>query len=702
MPGHRLDPLLRPSAVAVVGASGKADSLGEWSLRNLLKGGFAGPVYPVNPGYRELQGLRCYPTLAALPQVPDLVIFAVGDPRLESALDEAIEVGVPAAVIMSSLHIDDDASPPLRERVRDKVHAAGMRVCGANGMGFYNVRDRVWACGFDSAAHEPPGKISLISHSGSGMCGIIDCDRRLRINFAASTGNEIAVTMDEYLDFVLDLPETKVVGLFIETARNPEGFEAALAKAAVQRVPVVALKVGRTEEAAKLAVSHSGAMAGDDATYEALFDRYGVQRARDMDELATTLILFAELHPVGDGGLVSLHDSGGERQLMVDLADEFGVPLTPLSEATTAAIADLIDPELPAINPLDGWSRGGPDANEQMTRSLALMLGDAGTSMGVAVLDRGPDGLVYEGYIERLRRANEATGKPVALVASRQGTGDDEVAVAATHDGFPVLDGVPVFLRGARALFNYRDFLARDDDEAQVTDAVIVERWRSALRADGAVSERAGLEMLRDFRIRTVSSIAVASESDALEAGRTLGFPVALKTAVSGISHKSDVGGVILGLETEAALRDAYRDLADRLGNAAIVTEMSGPGVELFLGARHDPQFGPVVLIGFGGIHAELLGDVTFALPPFGIAHARRCIDRLALRPLLSGARGQAPVCVDTLAEQVARFAAMVDALRDDIGEIDVNPIIVSASRCRAVDALVIAKTALPDRQDCQ
>ena len=285
---HRLDPLLRPRSVAVVGASARTDSLGEWALKNLGLGGYPGRIYPVNPNYDELQGHRCYASLADLPETPDLVIFAVGDQRIEYSLDEAIAAGVPAAVLQSTLYLDDDSDPPLRERVRAKIQASGMLVCGANGMGFYNVRDNVWTCGFDSTSHEASGNVALISHSGSGMSGIIDCDERVRINVAVSTGNELSVTMDEYLDFVLDLPETRVVGLFIETARNPGGFAAALAKAAERRIPIVALKVGRTEKSAALAVSHSGAMAGDDATYEALFDRYGVQRARDQDEFTAT------------------------------------------------------------------------------------------------------------------------------------------------------------------------------------------------------------------------------------------------------------------------------------------------------------------------------------------------------------------------------------------------------------------------------
>ena len=371
---HRLNPLLRPRSVAVVGASARTDSVGEWALKNLRLGGYKGRLYPVNPNYDELQGHRCFSSLADLPETPELVVFALGDQRIEASLDEAIVAGVPAAVIQSTLFLDDDSEPRLRERVRKKIRDAGMLVCGANGMGFYNVRDHVWTCGFDSTSHEAPGNVALISHSGSGMSGIIDCEERLRINVAISTGNELSVTMDEYLDFVLDLPETRVVGLFIETARNPEGFRAALAKAANRGIPVVALKVGRTTRSAELAVSHSGAIAGDDATYEALFDRYGVQRARDQDEFTTMLIMFAELHPVGAGGLVTLHDSGGERQLLVDLADDADVLLTELSADTVAALEAVVDPELPAVNPLDAWSRGGPDAAENLTHCLTLMM----------------------------------------------------------------------------------------------------------------------------------------------------------------------------------------------------------------------------------------------------------------------------------------------------------------------------------------
>jgi acyl-CoA synthetase (NDP forming) len=689
---HRLDPLLRPRSVAVVGASARTDSLGEWALKNLGLGGYPGRIYPVNPNYDELQGHRCYASLADLPETPDLVIFAVGDQRIEYSLDEAIAAGIPAAVLQSTLYLDDDSDPPLRERVRAKIQASGMLVCGANGMGFYNVRDNVWTCGFDSTSHEASGNVALISHSGSGMSGIIDCDERVRINVAVSTGNELSVTMDEYLDFVLDLPETRVVGLFIETARNPGGFAAALAKAAERRIPIVALKVGRTEKSAALAVSHSGAMAGDDATYEALFDRYGVQRARDQDEFTTMLIMFAEMYPIAAGGLVTLHDSGGERQLLVDLADDADVPLTELTEKTIASLEEVLEPELPAVNPLDAWSRGGPDAAENITRCLTLMMQDPGTAVAGVIHDRAPAGKIYPSYLAYMQRARTDSGKPVALVAARQGTGYDRAAVTSTHAGLPVLDGVSQFLVGVRALFAYRDFQLREPAAPGEADQQIVERWRSRLATGVTLSEAESLALLTDFGVGTTAYELANSESDAVAAAVRVAYPVALKTAKEGLLHKSDEGGVVLGIQDEEQLRIAYVGMSHQLGDAVLVSSMAPTGVEMFLGVKHDPQYGPVVLIGSGGVLAETIADVQFALPPFDAAHAHRCIDRLKLRPLLDGIRGRPAADIDAFCEAAARFSEMAAGLGDVLAEVDVNPVIVHEDGAVAVDALVAGR----------
>ncbi len=663
-----------------------------WALKNLEKGHYKGRIYPVNPRYEVLQGNICYACVADLPEVPELVIFAVADNRLEAALDEAIAVGIPAAVIQSTLALDDDSVPVLKDRMQKKIVDAGMLVCGANGMGFYNVRDNVWACGFDSADHTAPGNVSLISHSGAGMSGIMDCEQRLRINLAVSAGNELNTSMDEYLDFALDLPETRVVGLFVETARNPIGFRAALKKAAQRRIPIVALKVGRTEESARLTVSHSGAMAGDDATYEALFDRYGVQRARDQDELTTMLIMFAELHPVGAGGLVSLHDSGGERQLMVDLADDADVPLAVLASETVAKLEAVIDPELPAVNPLDAWSRGGPDAPEKMTRALALMMQDDNAALGAVVHDRAPYGKIYPSYLTYMQRARAESGKPVALLSATQGTGCDDAVVTSTHAGLPVLDGVRPFLQGVNGLFSYRDFLLRSQSKYPPADTTSVGRWQERLRGGDTLGELEALTMMSDFGITTSSPSAAADEESLVIAANGHGYPVVLKTAKPGLLHKSDHGGVIVGIADEASLRRMYQLLRGRLGDDVLVAPVVSPGVEMILGLKRDPQFGPVVMLGFGGVLAETIADVQFALPPFDADHARRCLDRMKLRPLLDGVRGSRAVDIDAFCDLAAHFSVLADALGDVLSEVDLNPVIVNESAAIAVDALVVGR----------
>ena len=695
---HRLDPLLRPRSVAVVGASNRTDSMGEWVMKNLHAGGYAGTVYPVNPGHDEILGHRTFARLSDIPETPDLVVFAVSDARIEAALDDAIAAGIRAAVIQSPLVIDNDTTPTLRDRVREKALQAAMLVCGANGMGYYNVRDHVWTCGFDSAPHEVPGNVALISHSGAAMSGIIDCDERLRVNLAVSTGNEIGVTMDEYIDFVLDLPETRVIGLFVETARNPDGFRAALSKAAQRRIPVVALKVGRTEKSAELTVSHSGAMAGDDATYQALFDRYGVQRARDQDEFATMLIMFAELHPTGAGGLVALHDSGGERQLLVDLAHDADVPLAELTEETMNVLGTVLDPELPAVNPLDAWSRGGPAAGEVMTRCLTLMMQDPGAALAVVVHNRAPYGKIYPSFLAYMQRARAESDKPVALVSARQGTGFDQAVVASTHAGFPVLDGVSQFLRGAHALFSYRDFLLREPEETAAPDTKVVNKWRERLRTGVTLSELESLAMLADFGIETSVPEAASNALEALAAANRIAYPVVLKTAREGLTHKSDLGGVILGISDDEQLRHMYQILEHRLGADVLVAPMAPAGVELFLGVKRDPQFGPIILLGFGGVLAETINDVQFAMPPFDAAHARRCIDRLQLRPMLDGVRGNPAANIDDFCHTASRFSAMVYALRDVLSELDVNPIIAGEDAAVAVDALVVGR----DRREAE
>ena len=691
MSNHRLQPLLKPSSIAVLGASQKSGSVGNEAIVNLLRGGFEGSIYPVNPGYEEILGIACYPSLVDLPARPDMVIFAISDRRIESALDEVIALNIPACTIFSALILDNDSTPNLKQRIATKAQNAGLLVAGANGMGFYNVRDRVLAGGFDTRDHPYPGNVSLISQSGAGMSGIVDCEQRLQFNLAVSSGYELTVSMEDYLDYALDLKETKVVGLFLETSRYPHKLIQAFKKANQRRIPIVVLKVGRTDLAAELAVSHSGALAGSDQCYNAVFDRYGVQRVDDMDQLATTLIMFAQTDQITQGDVVSLHDSGGERQLMIDLADSLKVPLTKLQPSTITQLENLLDAGLPAVNPLDGWGAGGPNASAMMADCFTALLADTGAALGAVIHDRGPNSEVYSSYLNYLHQAHAASGKPVFLVANRQGSGTDELAITSTHNGFAVIDGVSQFLIGARCLLNYRDFQLREPMSSVGIDQTKCDYWRQRLQAETKVTETLASQCLADLGIPMLQSILVGSEKELALAAASVGFPLVLKTAQPEIDHKSDVGGVVLNIANQADLLKAYREIADRLGPKGMVAPMlQSSGIEMILGISRDSQFGPTVVAGFGGIFAEVLSDVAVLIPPFNATTVKRVLENLSMADLLKGARGASKVDVDSYCEVAARLSEIAVAFSDTLVEVDINPIMLTADGCVGLDALMV------------
>src|SRR6185295_5257848 len=319
-------------------------------VRMLQRGGFRGTVHAINPNYQMIETYPCVARLEDLPAPPDLAVLSVRNERLEETLAEAIAVGARSAVIFASGFLADDGTPPLGSRLAAMARAAAMPICGGNCMGFYNDLDAVWICGFPSPRQPRPGSIAFIAHSGSVFGALAHNDPRFRFAFAISPGSELVTTIADYIDYALERPEVNVIGLFLETARDPPGFAAALKKAATRGIPVVALKLGRTAAAAAAALTHTGAMAGSDLAYEALFDRYGVIRVETLDELACTLLLFATGRRAGSGSLVSIHDSGGETEMLIDLAQRAGVAFAPIDPATKSAIAAQLEPGLEPNN----------------------------------------------------------------------------------------------------------------------------------------------------------------------------------------------------------------------------------------------------------------------------------------------------------------------------------------------------------------
>jgi acetate---CoA ligase (ADP-forming) len=687
---HKLRPLLNPQSIAFLGASTRPDSVGHSMVRMPLLCGFKGRLYPINPNYDSVEGLRCFPSLAALPETVDHVVIGVSNARVEQALDDVIAHGARAATIFSSCVLERDSSPPLAVRLARRAREADIAVCGGNCMGFYNLDADLRVAGFPSALDMTPGSITFIAQSGSAFGALAHNDRRLKFNLVVSSGAELVTGAADYLDWALAQDSTRVIALFLETVRAPEKFCAALAKAASRDIPVVVLKIGRTAASAAMAVSHTGALTGSDAAYEAVFSRYGVTRVDTLDELAATLLLFSHPRRPAKGGLAAMHDSGGEREMVADLAERAAVSYARISPATIGRLTARLDHGLDAMNPLDVWGTG-EDYVGVMADCMTALAEDPDTAIGVFFNDLRDNYHISDGFTTAILQASARTTKPLAIATNYALVRHEKIALAVTEAGVPVLDGTQEALLAVRHLLRHRDFRWRAAPASQspVGDDVRSD-WAARMSDGTAFDEARSLDLLASYGIAGPARRRVTSRQDALAAASTIGWPVAAKTAMPGIAHKSEVGGVHLGLRDEAALVAAYDDLAGRLGPEVLLEHMAPDGVEIALGAVNDPQFGPYIMVAAGGTLIELLQDRAIALAPVDHAEAEAMLARLRIGKLLAGLRGRKPADIAALVECIVRFSWLAWDFRERFAEIDVNPLIAGPGGCIAVDALFV------------
>ncbi len=688
---HRLHRMLAPDSVALVGASTVLNIAGNDMVLELQVSRYPGRVYPVNPKYVEVEGHNCYPSLRDLPEVPDLAVLSIGNGQLEEQVSTAVELGVGGLVIPGSALLPTDTDETsLRRRIRSMALAADLPIVGGNCMGFYNVEKWFRAFPFNRPYELKEGGVSLFAQSGSVLTALLWNDQKLRYNLAVSPGQELVTSLADYMDYALDQDSTRVIALFVESVRKPEAFLRALEKAADRDVPVVALKAGRTPQSAKLALSHSGAIAGDDAAYRTMFERYGVLPVRSLDELAATALLLSDRRRPGPGGLAAIHDSGGERELLIDLAADIGVPFAQIGQETTAVLAEHLEHGLEAINPLDAWGTGN-DYQTIFERCWQALMDDDDTALGVFVIDLTSGFYLHESFARICRRVHRRTTKPVAMLTNHIGTDTQDLARRLTDLGIPVLDGTVAGLVAVRNALAHRDFSRRPTiDPPTKPDPSVTSRWRARLAQPEVLTESEGLELLADYGVPTVPHRVVSDVEAALAAAAELGYPVAVKIAALGVTHKSDVGGVILNVSNESELRAAYGDLAERRGPEVLVAPMIVPRVEMALGIVSDPQFGPMVLVAGGGVFIEVLGDRQLGLVPIDSPIAERMIDKLAIAALLDGVRGGPPADKASVVPALVALSDLAADLGDLIAELDVNPLAVTLDGCMALDALVI------------
>ncbi|MCP4333870.1 MAG: acetate--CoA ligase family protein [Gammaproteobacteria bacterium] len=696
MTEHRLDPLLRPASIALVGVSDRHGSPGQVLAGMVLESDYAGEVYLVNPRCQEIRGQRCYAYLESLPSRVDHVVIALGNTHLEDALRATIEHGARAATIYSSAVLQGDSEPLLQQRLATMARAAGLMICGLNGMGFYNVSDALYAGIFPRGEEITRGGISYMAQSGSAFTTLCHNGCRLGFNLCVSAGNEITTTVADYMDWSLEQDDTRVIGLFLETVRDADAFVAALEKATERSIPVVVLKIGKSPLAASMALTHTGAIAGNHAVFQALFKRHGVIEVDDFDEMAAILMLLQSGREAAPGSFAAAFESGGFRELVTDEASDLGLEFAGLENHTLKTLEQNLDPGLKAENPLDVW--GSHDRfEERFEACLDALMRDSNVAAG-AFISNYRDGYYLSEAIYRVVEAvSRRTAKPIALATCYSDLSNAKICRRAHSASIPVIDGVRETLRAFKHLFDYRNFRQRlsGDTEAGVLDAERVSAARQKLAAVGstALGEVDSLALLAEFSLPVVKHKLVSGQAELEAAAASFGYPLVLKTAEAGINHKSDSHGVFVNIHSETSLIQRYGDLCSRLGPTALVSQMVAADVEIALGTVNDAQFGPIIMVAAGGILVELLDDRALAMCPVSPRQADEMLGSLKVNRLLQGVRGKPAVNRQALIDAIVKLSQAAFALSDSIAEIDINPMLVDAQQAIAVDALVLRKT---------
>ena len=684
-------PLMAPNSVALVGASCTKNSFGRAMLDMALSGNFKGHIYPVNPKYKDGLGCRFYNTLSALPEIVDHVVLAVANERLENALLNAIEHKVKAVTIFADCYGQTHDGLPLKDRLKSIAEEADVLLCGPNSMGFHNLDHGLRITPFPSPKGLVAGSITAILQSGSVMGALAHNDKRLRFNLLVSTGSEYCVTAADYMNWSLSQSTTSVIGLFLESVRDPEYFLSVLRRAQDQNIPVVLLKVGRTEMSRRMALSHTGAKMGEHLVFETVMKSHGVHLVETIDEMVASLHLFSQARSAASGHIASIHDSGGERELLADICNDTGVQFAQLSTTTKDKITPWLPEGLKAENPLDAWG-SGRNAKETFLYAANALVQDENVAALMYVLDWRQDYYLHEMHEEIVKAVSLATQKPVAAVSNYALTLNQDLALRLSEQNIPLLEGTKEATIAFKHLLNHRD--ASYEEKCEHQPHLDLKRIIHDIKMKGWIGETEGFRLLEEYGISTPSSRQVDNVMSAIGAASELGYPVVMKTAMAHIAHKTEVGGVKLNINNEEQARIAYTELSSQLGPDVIVAQMMSEGIEWMIGIVNDRDFGPAIMISPGGIMVELLEEKVVMMPPFTAMQAALKLKNLKATKLLTGYRGQQELAFDALCEAASNVSRLAYDLANYIEEMDINPILISSTQAVALDVMLKIKNA--------
>ena len=674
--------LLRAKSVAIVGASQK----GAWPqgiYRNLKGAKFPGGVYLLNPNYTDLYGDKCYPNLAALPEVPEELLVLIPTRAVLGVLEEAARLGTKSATIYTAgFGEGDDAKGKERaQAMKELCERTGMVICGPNCMGSYSVNEGLWT--FPTATPLlKRGPVGLIFQSGGSLGNWIKgaTERGIGFSYAVSSGNEVSLDLVDYLDFLVDDPDTRVITLMIEGIRRPEEFMAVSERALHRCKPILVVKLGRSEMGKRQAISHTGSLAGADDVFDAACRRLGLIRCPTLEDMTeTTLAFMPGRFPKGSRAAIVVN-SGGMKGLICDHCDELKTNLADLGQKTKEAVRPLIPAELAVENPLEcGVAGFGDEAG--FINIVKLHAEDPGVDL-LAIHGELPRGQQRSAAL--FKSVMEATEKPVLAFARSTYSCTDESRSFQEEAGMPFLQAIKPTLRALAGLGLYG--MRRELGVPKLAAAT-----GSAADLDGENLNR----LLERHGIALPRQAMAGTAADAAAKAKEIGFPVAIKLIAAEVIHKTESGAVMLGVKNaEEAQAEGQKLLTKTLGRGHLLIQEMVQGTEVLIGARTDPQYGPFLMVGLGGIFVEVLKDVSIRLLPLDEREAREMLKELRGYKVLEGVRGQKPRDVNALVKAMVGLSEIFAGHRNHLSDMEINPMMVreQGRGAVAVDVRLVRK----------
>lgn len=691
-----VESLFRPSSVAIVGATDSGGgNYAKLIFENLRAAEFPARVYLINPRREELWGVPVYPDFAALPEPAELALVIIPPSGIPECLAQGVASGIKSSIIYAN-DFGEGGSPTGLARA-EQIRALcdgngdgdGLRVCGPNCMGTLSIRERLLFYPAARVRTLPAGPVGVVFQSGGTFQFWLQqgAIRGLGFSYAVSSGNELDLDLADYVSFMVDDPDTRLVACMVEGIRRPEVFMAAAEKALAAEKPILMMKIGRSVRGRVATQTHTGSLAGDDDVFDALCRKYGIIRCPTLDDMIETALAFQAGRLPKGPRIAMAGFSGGAKGMFLDFAEDEGAVLATLSPGTAAAIAERVDSTLPAESPLDIGAAAGRDP-KNYTEICRLLIDDPGVDLltlqgqlPVRPEDADMDRLIYP----TITAIND---KPILMLGRTGQNVTDEGRAFQDKAGVPFLQGVPEVVRALQGLVRYADALGRGVPGTPPQAG-------KAENLDGAAFE----DLLLGHGLTPPAGAFAASPAEAAAAAGKVGFPVAVKIVSPQASHKTEIGGVALNLADNAAVEESARTMAARLTAHDASAEVSGylvqemvSGVEVIIGVRNDPLYGPFILVGIGGVTVEVWKDFSIRLLPVDEDEARAMLAELRGAPLLAAFRGRPARDVDAVARAIAGMSRLFLDHRSWLAELEVNPLIVleAGLGVRAVDVRTV------------